>query len=193
MDLFPIYVRQGKSRTRYKVGYINSTGAMVVDPVFDDGTRFYEGLASVKVGRRWGFIDASGNFAIPPTLASWGRFHEGLSETPVGRKALKAVIDRTGKVVIPAKHQYLGPFRDGLALFGDGGLVMTKCGFLDRGGKEIIPAVFHKAKDFSEGLAAAKVGSLWGYIEPSGVFRITPRFEVGAEMDTASSTKPVDS
>ena len=104
MDLFPIYVRQGKSRTRYKVGYINSTGATVIDPVFDDGTRFYEGLASVKVGRRWGFTDASGNLVIPPTLASWWRFHEGLSETPVGRKALKAVIDRTGKVVIPAKH-----------------------------------------------------------------------------------------
>jgi hypothetical protein len=50
MDLFPIYVRQGKSRTRYKVGYINASGAVVIDPTFDDGTRYYEGQAPVKVG-----------------------------------------------------------------------------------------------------------------------------------------------
>jgi hypothetical protein len=178
MDLFPIYVRQGKSRTRYKVGYINSKGTGVIDPIFDDGTRFYEGLASVRVGRHWGFINASGNFAIPPTLASWGRFREGFSETPVGKKALKAVIDKAGKVVIPPKHQYLGPFHDGLALFANGpGLVMTKFGFLDQSGKEVIPGVFRRAKNFSEGLAAARVGNLRGYIEPSGVFKITPRFE----------------
>ncbi len=178
MDLFPIYVRQGKSGTRYKVGYINCDGAVVIDPVFDDGTRFHEELASVRVGRRWGFINTSGNFVIPPTLAGWGRFREGLSATPVGKEALKSVIDKTGKVVIPAKHQYLGSFYDGLALFGNGpGLVMTKFGFLDRSGEEVIRAVFPKAKNFSEGLAAARVGSLWGYIEPSGVFRITPRYE----------------
>jgi hypothetical protein len=178
MDLFPIYVRQVKSRTRYKVGYINSNGAVVIDPIFDDGTRFYEGLASVRISGRWGFIDISGNFVIPPNLASWGRFREGLSQTSVGSRALKAVIDKTGKVVIPAKHQYLGPFHDGLALFGDGpGLLMTRFGFLDRSGEEVIPAVLRSAKHFSEGLAAARVGSLWGYIEPSGVFRITPRFE----------------
>jgi len=104
MDLFPIYIRQGKSRTRYKVGFISSNGTIVLDPIFDDGTRFYEELASVKVGRHWGFIDAAGNFVIPPTLASGGRFREGLSATPVGKKEVKAVIDKTGKVVIPAKH-----------------------------------------------------------------------------------------
>jgi hypothetical protein len=93
-------------------------------------------------------------------------------------RALKAVIDKTGKVVIPAKHKHLGPFHDGLALFGDGsGIAMTRFGFLDRSGNEVIPAVFSSAKNFSDGLAAARVGSLWGYIEPSGVFKITPRFE----------------
>jgi hypothetical protein len=50
-------------------------------------------------------------------------------------------------------------------------------GYLDKSGSEVIPAVFHSAYGFSEGLAAAKVGNLWGYIDPSGVFKVTPRFE----------------
>jgi hypothetical protein len=178
MDLFPIYVRQGKSRTRYKVGYIDATGAVVIDPIFDDGTRFYEGLASVKVGCHWGFIDASGHFVIPPTLAGWGRFREGLSTTASGKKGLHAVVDKAGNTVIAAKYSYIGNFHEGLALFRNGpGDASTRFGFLDRSGKEVIRPVFHDAKSFSEGLAAARVGALWGYIEPSGVFKITPRFE----------------
>jgi WG repeat protein len=178
VDPFPIYVRQGRSRTRYKVGYINGVGVIVIEPIFDDGARFYEGLAAVKVGRLWGFIDASGDFVIPPTLSGWGRFREGLSITSVGKTGLKAVIDKAGKVVVPPRHQHLNSFHDGLAVFGNGkGIVPTRFGFLDPSGNEAIPAVFHDAKNFSEGLAATRVGNLWGYIERSGVFRITPRFE----------------
>jgi hypothetical protein len=180
MDLFPIYVRQGKSRTRCKVGYINSTGAAVIDPVFDDGTRFYEGLASVKIGRHWGFIDVCGNFVIPATWDDWGEFHEGLSRISVrkGKDWFSAVIDKSGRIAIPAIYPIVSNFQEDLALFSNSpGVVQTRFGFLDRNGKEVIRAVFHRAKGFSEGLAAARVGSLWGYIEPSGVFKITPRFE----------------
>jgi hypothetical protein len=50
-------------------------------------------------------------------------------------------------------------------------------GYLDKNGAEAVPAVFHYACSFSESLAAAKVGNLRGYIDPSGLFKITPRFE----------------
>jgi hypothetical protein len=180
MDLFPIYVRQGKSRTRHKVGYIDASGTVVIDPIFDDGTRFYDGLASVKVGRHWGFIDASGNFVIPSEWEDWGQFHEGLASISVrnGKKWASVVIDKRGTVVIPAKYPMVSNFQEGLALFRNGeGDSSTRFGFLDRGGNEAIPAVLHSANGFSEGLAAAKVGRLWGYIEHSGVFKVTPRFE----------------
>jgi len=173
--LFPIFVRQGKSRTRFKVGYINQTGNVVIDPVFDDGTRFYEGLASVKVRGRWGAINTDGEFVIQP--AAWGpcRFHEGLASISV--KGKWGIIDRSGEFLVSQRYDYIGPFRDGLALFRLGEGNHGRYGFLDKNGSEAIPPLFHDAKEFSEGLAAASVGNLWGYITPSGVFQITPQFD----------------
>jgi hypothetical protein len=69
--LFPIFVRQGRSRTRFKVGYINQTGNVVIDPKFDEGTNFYEELASVKVGNRWSIINFAGDFLIQSSKWGW--------------------------------------------------------------------------------------------------------------------------
>jgi hypothetical protein len=77
--LFPIFVRQGKSRTRHKVGYINGSGQTIIDPLFSDGTSFNEGLAAVKVGKFWGVIDGNGSFIIQPRLPDFCRFNEGLA------------------------------------------------------------------------------------------------------------------
>ena len=62
--LFPIYVRQGTSKTRYKTRYINGHGQTVIEPSFDDGIDFFEGLAAVRVRGRWGFIDCSGQLEV---------------------------------------------------------------------------------------------------------------------------------
>lgn len=61
--LYAIFVREGKSKTCYKVGYINPVGRTVIDPIYNNGTRFHEGLAAVCVHEgRWGIIDTRGNF-----------------------------------------------------------------------------------------------------------------------------------
>jgi hypothetical protein len=82
--------------------------------------------------------------------------------------------------VLKPKYDYLESFREERAVFRLGGFHQRRTwryGYLDKNGAEAIPPVFHNAYGFSEGLAAAQVGSLWGYIDPSGVFRITPRFD----------------
>lgn len=175
--LFPIFVPQGRSKTRYTVGYVDQEGKLAIDPVFKEGTRFREGLASVQVkGGRWGVIDTKGDFVIEPKLSHWCRFQEGLA--PLATKIGKyGVIDISGEFVIPPTYSYISSFECELALVRMGEEREARFGFIDRTGAEVIPLSFHRASGFSEGLAAVKVANLWGYIQPSGVFQITPRFD----------------
>lgn len=174
--LFPLFVRQGKSRTRFKVGYMNRLGETVIAAIFDDGTRFSEGLAAVRVKSHWGVINASGNFIIQPKLWNWCRFRDGLASL-AARNGKWGVIDRAGNVIVQPKYDSIGPFEDGLALIRIGDREKARYCFIDKTGAEVILPKFHDAQDFSEGLAAVKVANLWGYIAPSGAFKITPRFD----------------
>jgi WG containing repeat len=176
-QLFPIFVPQGKSKTRYRVGYIDRKGKLVIDPVFNEGTLFAEGTASVQVkGGRWGVIDTNGCFVIQPKLWNWCRFQDGLA--PLATKQGKwGLIDKTGNFVLQPNYDSIGPFENGRALVRIGEERNARFGYIDRAGAEVIPLEFHKARGFSESLAAVKVGNLWGYILPSGAFQITPRFD----------------
>lgn len=176
-QLFPIFVPQGKSKTRYRVGYIDHEGRLVIEPVFNEGTLFAEGTAAVQVnGGRWGVIDANGSFVIQPKLWNWCRFQDGLA--PLATKQGKwGLIDKSGNFVVEPIYESIGPFESGRALVRTGEGREARFGFIDPTGGEVIPLEFHKARRFSNGLAAVKVEQVWGYILPSGIFQITPRFD----------------
>jgi WG containing repeat len=86
-------------------------------------------------------------------------------------------IDQTGRVVIPPRFPEFGTsgseFHDGLLEIG-----ASHGRYVDRSGKVVIDRGIAGGWDFSEGLAAAVSQSekLWGYIDTSGKFAITPRF-----------------
>jgi hypothetical protein len=87
-------------------------------------------------------------------------------------------IDRTGRIVIPPRLERYGnygsEFHDGLLE-----IAVSDGRYIDRTGKVVIDKVFYRGWDFSEGLAVAmrKGENLWGYIDTSGEFVISPRFE----------------
>lgn len=39
-----------------KIGYVNTSGDIVVEPTYDDGSNFSEDLAAVKMNGKWGYI-----------------------------------------------------------------------------------------------------------------------------------------
>jgi hypothetical protein len=91
-------------------------------------------------------------------------------------------IDQTGWIVIPPRFPAFGnsgsEFHDGLLE------IATSNGrYVDRAGKVVIDRGVAGGWDFSEGLAAAMSQSekLWGYIDTSGKFAITPRFASTAQ------------
>lgn len=77
--LFPIFVREGRSRKRYKAGYINRLGEIVVPPTYDHSYPFWNGLASMRQGEMWGAIDLQGSLVIPTAFGSPLVFTEGIS------------------------------------------------------------------------------------------------------------------
>ena len=48
-----------------KWGYINESGEIAIEAVYDDAKRFSEGLAPIKIDNRWGFINKDGEVIIP--------------------------------------------------------------------------------------------------------------------------------
>jgi hypothetical protein len=47
-----------------KYGFIDNSGAYLIPPVFEDAMPFAEGLAAVRVNKRWGYISKSGKTRI---------------------------------------------------------------------------------------------------------------------------------
>ncbi|HEX6182285.1 MAG TPA: WG repeat-containing protein [Pyrinomonadaceae bacterium] len=87
-------------------------------------------------------------------------------------------IDREGRVVIEPQFDgdsnYAGAFHDGLMEVG-----VSSGEYVDVTGKTVIKDELYRGWQFSDGLAAAlkEDGGKWGYIDPTGKFAISPRFQ----------------
>ncbi len=115
-------------------------------------------------------------------------FSEGLASVgwalcPMCRNPgfLNAIIDESGRVVIPPKtyHTRYGNFHEGLAKYtGEG------WGFIDRSGRIVIPAKYTEVGDFSEGLVfvAASERQRYGYINKEGQVVIPLRFTYASDF-----------
>ena len=116
-----------------KMGYIDKSGTMVIEPRFEDDQfqsdpdekpvfigEFVEGLAAVRhaLGLEqvagWGFIDTTGRFVIPPVYTDAFMFSEGLAR--VMDEGQWGYVDPSGELVIAAKYSEASEFEEGLAL-----------------------------------------------------------------------------
>ena len=48
-----------------KYGFIDASGTYLIQPVFEDARPFAEGLAAVRLNKRWGYINKNGKARIP--------------------------------------------------------------------------------------------------------------------------------
>jgi hypothetical protein len=154
------------------VVYIDTTGAVVIEPQFEYGEIFHDGLALVKINGKYGYIDASGKIRIPAIYDRAWKFSEGYGIVQVDKKM--GYIDTAGKVVIPLIFDNAEYFHEGMAWYTIG----DKRGFIDKTGKAVVAPTYSLTRSFSEGLAAVKVPEgKWGYIDKTGTMVIAPRFE----------------
>jgi hypothetical protein len=53
-----------------KHGYIDNSGNTIIDPKFDYGFDFYDGLAAIETSKKWGYVDCTGRLIIPPQFTN---------------------------------------------------------------------------------------------------------------------------
>jgi hypothetical protein len=115
----------------FKYGYVDESGKMVINPMFESAEIFSDGLAGICIGHgcyysrpsdkpkeegKWGFIDKTGAVTIPPQFTYVSTFHEGLAAVSVGGKW--GYIDKTGRFVINPQFDSASDFENGLAQVG---------------------------------------------------------------------------
>lgn len=116
-----------------RLGFIDRTGAFVVEPVYESARAFSEGLAAVREEGGWGYIDRTGAMVIEPRFAEAAAFSEGLAAVRLG--GLWGYVDASGEFVVDAAYRTAHPFRNGLALVYQGGRAVI----INRAGESVSP------------------------------------------------------
>ncbi|AKG37629.1 hypothetical protein VK70_06165 [Paenibacillus durus ATCC 35681] len=155
-----------------KLGFINTSGELVIPYQYTYARRFSEGVSLVQNGKgKYGFIDAAGKTIIPFQFKAGGDFSGGLAAVE-NAKGKWGYINKNGKTVIPFKYYGAGNFSEGLAyVYNSKG----KLGYINKNGTQIIAyQQYNRAFDFEEGVALVGVesksgaDSRFGYIDRQG-------------------------
>lgn len=101
-----------------KEGFIDASGTVVIEPVYDKVYPFSDGLAAIQERGLWGFIDETGTKVIPPSFLEIGFFSEGLCAVRPTSDQAWGYIDKKGKVVIKPQFDVCTTFHHGVARVG---------------------------------------------------------------------------
>lgn len=104
----------------YKFGFIDTTGKLVIDTMYDWAEPFTGEFAPVTKGNKYGYINTSGTLVVPYKFVFAENFSDGLAAVYNG--STWGYIDETGNYVIPSKfgsyeghdgEEIANPFIDG--------------------------------------------------------------------------------
>ena len=105
-----------------KLGYMDLDGNIAIEPRFDQGGEFSEGLAPVQTEDRWMFIDKSGTTTarLPRDVVFAEPLSDGLSLATSDSQSPRKLgyLDKNGKWAVKPEWDDANPFHDGLAYVG---------------------------------------------------------------------------
>jgi hypothetical protein len=160
-SLFPF-----KRDDRY--GFMDRTGAVVIDPQFDQLGFFYEGLATAVKDARYGYVDKLGSVVIPFRFESASDFEGG--RAIVQENGLYGVIDRIGNYILKPIYSDIQGLSSGLFLVAKDSLY----GYIDKDGALKIPFQYSDAFPFTKGMAKVEVNGNQAFINEQGAYIIQP-------------------
>lgn len=153
----------------HKFGYMDASGKLVIDKIYDNAADFKHGFAEVSKGEKWGVIDVSGKEVVPvkfdhltisgADLVMVEKYKRHPNGVVASRKF--GFVDMSGKFVIDFKFDDANIFIDGLAVVAKRG----KYGLIDKRGNVVIPLEYEAIAKFDGDIAWVKKGAKQGFID----------------------------
>lgn len=170
-----------------KWGYINSTGNMEIEPLFDEAREFSDGFAAVRNGTTWGYVsEETMELFIPTRFSVAGDFSGDLAPAQLPGQ-LYGFINTSGDFAIAPQYDFASAFSEELAAVRSDGL----WGFVSSDGNTAIDLIFSDAQAFSEEVAAVETFEGWVYIDKTGKEIINPDFQITAAGEFSDGLAPV--
>jgi hypothetical protein len=149
-------------------GYIDTTGKIIVSPVYDHAEPFSLGRGAVKHQEFYGYVNRNGKEVIALKYVTASPFGaNGLARVSIAEQTRSE--EQTYQYDIEAYDYYT--YNQNLY------------GFIDTAGSFVIKAEYTYVHDFSEGLAMVtnKQGQK-GFIDHTGKYVIQPQYRVASDM-----------
>lgn len=165
-----------------KWGFIDTSGKMVIQNIFNDAKGFSEGVANVRMANLWGFINSKGLWSIKPNFTECAGFHENYALTTIidhsDLLSYPTYITHRMRVIFVLDPREIGwDFNDGLVKVRSIDANGAAYGYRDSTGTYVIKPRYDAATDFHEGEAAVMLGKQWGFIDKAGKDVIFPKFD----------------
>lgn len=168
LEVFPCAAQVNRYKHLFRIyendkfGFIDSTGTIIIKPVFHSAGEFSEGLAAARINGTYGYIDQSGKFVISPQFELATKFKEGIAIVSNARKPF--YINKNGERKFNCNYHDIGRFQNGRAKVKT---ESEKFGMIDTTGKLCIDTSYSELSNFVDGLAVVK--GLKRYIETDTV------------------------
>lgn len=148
-------------------GYVDRKGSFKLARRYERAEAFAGATAAVRLDGMWQSVDRQGQLRAADAASIYR------APGKPGDASLRCDFpDASGRSVIAASFDELGPFRGELAAARRGAV----WGFVNPKGRWVIAARFDQVLPFAEGMAAVRVKGRWGFVDTRGRFAITPRF-----------------
>lgn len=178
----PLVVVSGEG----KYGFVDHTGKVIIEPIFDEAWSFKENIALIKKDNQWGYIRSDSSYLAKPQFEdAWG-FYEQFAK--VKKDGKYGFINHRGDTVIPIKYDETGNwFENGVvAVFNN-----NKWGLIDKTGRLLTPMIYdYIGQTNGERITVAgKVNddTLYGFINPKGELVIALQYTYATDFSEGSA------
>ncbi|GGE02101.1 hypothetical protein GCM10011312_26820 [Planktosalinus lacus] len=190
-----------------KWGYIDKTGILQTDTIYDYVYDFDKKQAKVEIGNERFIINKKGQI-IDTLKTDYTKTKRKFRLIGNSDQGTLGRVNRNGDVIMEGIYTSFGyvqkdifwynkqgkygladttgtilikPIYEYLTYFSNNGLALTKkdnkFGYINENGIVIINFKFDEARGFKNGLAGVKINGKWGFIDKKGQFVIEPKFD----------------